>query len=73
VRGREERALEVFNATLAFYGRCQNGGLIESFDVVLLSPSGTSINGYVRVHGSAEQLAALRENRGSCATSSTRG
>jgi hypothetical protein len=63
VRGREERALEVFNAALAFYGRCQNEGLIESFDVVLLRPSGTSVDGYIQVHGSAEQLAALRENR----------
>ena len=63
VRGREERALEVFNATLAFYGRCQQEGLIESFDVAILSPSGTAVNGYVQVHGSAEQLAALRENR----------
>jgi hypothetical protein len=62
VRGREERALEVFNGALAFYGRCQNEGLIESFDVVLLSPSGGNVNGYIQLHGSAEQLAALREN-----------
>lgn len=63
VYGREHRALEVFNAAIAFYGRCQHEGLIESFDVVLLSPSGTRVNGYIQVHGSADQLAALRENR----------
>ena len=56
-------AQQVFNAALAYYGRCQNEGLIESFDVVILSPSGAGINGYVQLHGSAEQLAALRENR----------
>jgi hypothetical protein len=63
VRGREVRALEVFNEALAFYGRCQNEGLIESFDVALLGPSGAgSLGGYIEVHGSADQLAALREN-----------
>jgi hypothetical protein len=63
VRGREERALEVFNAALAFYGRCQGEGRLESFDVVLLAPSGAGIRGYMRLNGSAEQLAALREDR----------
>jgi hypothetical protein len=63
VRGREQRALEVFNDALAFYGRCQNEGLIESFDVTLLGPSGASLAGYIEVYGSAEQLATLRENR----------
>jgi hypothetical protein len=63
VRGREERALEVFNGALAFYGRCQSEGLIESVDVALLGPHGGGIQGYVQLRGSAEQLAALRENR----------
>jgi hypothetical protein len=62
VRGREQRALEVFSEALAFYGRCQNEGLIESFDVTLLGPSGAALGGYIEVHGSAAQLAALREN-----------
>jgi hypothetical protein len=63
VRGREERALEVFNAAITFYGRCQSEGLIESFDVALLGPHGSGIQGCVQLHGSAEQPAALRENR----------
>src|SRR5262245_51643889 len=63
VRGREQRALEVFNEALGFYGRCQNEGMIESFDVTLLGPSGaSSLGGYIEVHGSVAQLAALREN-----------
>ena len=36
VRGREERALEVFNESLGLYGRMQQEGRIESFDVTLL-------------------------------------
>jgi hypothetical protein len=61
VRGREERALEVFNETVGMYGRMQQDGRIESFDVVLLTPNG-DIDGYMEVHGSAQQLSALRED-----------
>lgn len=60
VRGREERGLEVFNETMGLYGRLQQEGRIERFDVVLLGASG-DLNGYIEVHGSAEQLGALRE------------
>ena len=59
VRGREERALEVFNETMGFYGRTQEQGRIEKFDVVLLEASG-DLGGYIALHGTAEQLAALR-------------
>jgi hypothetical protein len=60
-RGREERGLEVFDEAVGFYGRCQQEGRIERFDVVLLMPSG-GLEGYMELHGSAEQLAALRED-----------
>jgi hypothetical protein len=59
VRGREERALEVFNEVLGFYGRLQEEGRIERFDVVLLEPNG-DLGGYIELHGSMEQLAALQ-------------
>jgi hypothetical protein len=62
VRGREERALEVFNETVGLYGRMQQDGRIESFDAVLLSPN-AGVDGYLLLHGSAEQIAALREDR----------
>jgi hypothetical protein len=61
ISGREARALEVFNGSIGFYGRCQQEGRIESFDVVLLEPHGGGLQGYVQLHGSADQLAALRE------------
>jgi hypothetical protein len=62
VRGREERGLEVFNEAMGLYGRMQQEGRIESFDVVLLDPHGGGLAGYIEVHGSAEQLAAARED-----------
>jgi hypothetical protein len=61
VRGREERGLEVFNEAVGLCGRMQQEGRIERFDVVLLAPNG-NLDGYLEVHGSAEQLVAFRED-----------
>jgi hypothetical protein len=61
VRGMEERSVEVFNEALGYYGRMQQDGHIESFEVVLLAPNG-GLNGYIELRGSAAQLAAARED-----------
>jgi len=61
VRGREERGLEVFDEAVGLYGRMQQEGRIERFDVVLLSPN-AELGGYMELHGSAVQLAAVRES-----------
>jgi hypothetical protein len=61
VRGREERAMENFNETIGLYGQMQQDGRIESFDVVLLNPS-SGVDGYLALHGSADQLNALKES-----------
>ena len=60
VRGREARALEVFNEAVGMYGRMQQDGRIEKFDVCLLEPHGGGLAGYIALHGSEEQLAAVR-------------
>jgi len=62
VRGREERALAVFDESVGFYGRCQQDGRIEKFDVVLLDLNAGGVAGYIELHGSPEQLAALRRD-----------
>jgi hypothetical protein len=59
VRGREERGLEVFNEAVGLYGRMQQEGRIEGFDVVLLEPNG-GLNGYMQLRGSTDQIAAVR-------------
>lgn len=61
VRGREERALEVFNEALGILGRMQQDGRIEKFDVVLLGPN-SDLGGYMEVHGTSQQLTALRDD-----------
>lgn len=59
VRGREERAVEVFNEFVAMLGRLQSEGRIEGMDVTLLDPHGGDLGGFFMVHGSGEQCAAL--------------
>ncbi|HLJ02197.1 MAG TPA: hypothetical protein VKT31_02090 [Solirubrobacteraceae bacterium] len=61
VRGREERGLEVFNEALGLYGRMQQDGRIEAFNVCLFDPN-SNLNGFIELHASAEQLAAARND-----------
>ena len=61
IAGREERGLEVFNEAVGLYGRMQQDGRIESFDVALLQPNG-GIEGYLQLNGSAAQIAAVQED-----------
>ena len=61
VRGAEERAIEVFNEGMGILGRMQQDGRIERFDVVLLDPN-NDLDGFIEIFGSAEQLAAARED-----------
>jgi hypothetical protein len=59
VRGREERAVEVFDEFVGMLGELQSGGRIEGMDVALLDPHGGDLAGFFMVHGSDEQCAAL--------------
>jgi hypothetical protein len=60
VRGREAKGLEVFSEALAFYGRLQQEGTIESFDTAILEPHGGDLDGFFILRGSQERLAQLR-------------
>lgn len=60
VRGREERALTIFNESVEYWGGLQGGGKIEDFEIVLLSPHGGDLAGFALLRGSAEQIGALR-------------
>jgi hypothetical protein len=61
VRGMEERSVEVFTEALGYYGRLQQEGRIDSFEVVLLAPN-AGLDGYMELRGTAAQLAAVRED-----------
>jgi len=56
--GREERAVEVFGESVAYWGELQADGRIDRFDVVLLEPHG-DLNGFAVLHGTHERFAEL--------------
>jgi hypothetical protein len=60
VRGREKQALAVFQESMEYYGKLQQDGRIEGFDVVLLAPHGGDLNGFVIVRGERQKLAEIR-------------
>jgi hypothetical protein len=62
VRGREDRALDVFNETIEFYGQLQADARIESFEICLLDPHGGELAGFGLLRGSEEQIDALRRS-----------
>jgi hypothetical protein len=61
VRGREERAFDNFNAVVAYHAGLQAAGRIEDLRVTLLGPN-AALGGFMQLVGSAEQLAAVRED-----------
>jgi hypothetical protein len=60
VRGRESKSLEVFNESIEYWGRLQQEGKIESFEVALLEPHGGDLGGFALLRGERDALAALR-------------
>jgi hypothetical protein len=60
VRGREQKALQVFQETVGFWGQAQQDGRIEGFDVYLLQPHGGGLAGFFLVRGERSRLADLR-------------
>jgi hypothetical protein len=60
VRGREKQALQVFQESMEYYGRLQQEGRIEGFDVVLLAPHGGDMNGFVVLRGDRQALEDIR-------------
>lgn len=62
VRGREERALEVFNESIAYYAELQSKREIENFEVAILEPHGGDLDGFVLIRGDAAKLEQLRRD-----------
>lgn len=62
VRDREKQALQVFQESIEYYGRLQQESRIERFDVLLLSPHGGDLNGFVVLHGDRQALNEIRSS-----------
>jgi hypothetical protein len=62
VRGRELKALEVFQETLTYYGILQQEGRIDSFEPVLIAPHGGDLAGFILLRGSRGSLDEVRSS-----------
>jgi hypothetical protein len=62
VRGREQKAIAVFNEAVEYYTRLQQNGDIESFEPVLLEPHGGELGGFFLLRGDRDKLAHLRSS-----------
>lgn len=60
IRGREAKGLEVFDESVAYWGRLAAEGQIESFEVVILYPHGGELYGFALLRGGGESLDRLR-------------
>ncbi len=60
IQGREERGLQVFSETLAYYASLQEEGRIESFEPVLLAPHGGGVGGFILLRGERDRLDQIR-------------
>jgi hypothetical protein len=60
VRGREKRAVQVFNESVEYWGGLQSDGKIDDFEVVLLTPHGGDLQGFALLRGSEDQISGLR-------------
>jgi hypothetical protein len=56
VRSREAKGLDVFGESIQYWGRLQQEGRIESFEVGLLYPHGGDLGGFALLRGSHAQL-----------------
>ena len=60
VRGRESKALQLFDETMGYYARLKQQGDIEGFEPVILEPHGGDLSGFLLIRGDADKLARLR-------------
>jgi hypothetical protein len=62
VRGREQKALQVFNESVQYWSRLQQEGTIDRFEPFLLEPHGGDLAGFAILHGDREKLDRLRSD-----------
>jgi hypothetical protein len=62
VRGRELRALDVFQETLSYYDNLQKEGRIDSYEPVLIAPHGGDLGGFILLRGSRASLDEVRSS-----------
>ena len=62
VKGGEKRALEAYGESMQYFGRLQEEGRIERFEVVVLAPTGGDVGGFWLLRGTEEQIDSVRRS-----------
>jgi hypothetical protein len=62
VRGRERKAVEVFNESIQYYLQLQQDGKIESVEPWFLAPHGGDLAGFILLRGEREQLDEIQRS-----------
>jgi hypothetical protein len=62
VRGREQKALQVFNESVQYWASLEQNGAIERFETYLLEVHGGDLAGFALLHGDREKLDRLRSD-----------
>ncbi len=60
VRGREQKATQVFNEAVELWTKLQQQGEIESWEPVFLEPHGGDLGGFFLIRGERDAIARLR-------------
>jgi hypothetical protein len=60
VRGREQKAIGVFNEFVGFFSRLQQEGEIDGFEPVFLEAHGGDLGGFFLLRGDGERLSRIR-------------
>ena len=60
VRGREQKAAQVFNEAVELWSRLQQEGQIEGWDAIFLEPHGGDLGGFFLLRGDQDAIASVR-------------
>ena len=61
VRGREEKAVQVFGEAMGYWASLEEDGKIEGHQVAFLRPHGGDLGGFFLLRGTPEQIAAVQQ------------
>ena len=61
VRGREEKAVQVFGEAMAYWASLAEDGKIEGSQAAFLRPHGGDLGGFMLIRGTRDQIAAVQQ------------
>jgi hypothetical protein len=61
VRGREEKAVQVFGEAMAYWASLEEDGKVEGSQAAFLRPHGGDLGGFMLIRGTPEQIAAVQQ------------